>query len=378
MAISLVRNRAAAATRVPKETGLIHLLLRRTLPIPPAILLLMLLLVWCSSTLLSVSFFHVCISSRKLNLYCVSAGTRPDFDDVVTRSYYYKNNSTDTPITTNNSIHNISKSTNEILRAEVAYAVKIVEEQMHTLRSHSAVTLERRRRRSFLNQTTCQGREIFVYELPPKFNEELVDQCNGLLPWTDLCEYFANDAMGEPISKLGGGWYRTHQYSLEPIFHSSVLRHPCRIFSADHAKLFYVPFYGGLDVLRWHFNNVSDQVKDALGFDLVKWLEAQPSWARSSRKDHVFVLGKISWDFRRKNKDAWGTSFLELDQMQNPTKLLIERQPWNANDVGIPHPTHFHPHSDDDIAAWQSKIMQSERKNLVSFAGRRGRRWRIT
>ncbi|XXG67059.1 hypothetical protein AAC387_Pa06g0491 [Persea americana] len=51
MAISLVRKTAVAANRIPKETGLIHLLLRRTLPNPPAILLLMLLLVWNPTSL---------------------------------------------------------------------------------------------------------------------------------------------------------------------------------------------------------------------------------------------------------------------------------------------------------------------------------------
>ncbi|KAK7260817.1 hypothetical protein RIF29_27115 [Crotalaria pallida] len=50
-------------------------------------------------------------------------------------------------------------------------------------------------------------------------------------------------------------------------------------------------------------------------------------------------------------------------------KLLIERQPWHVNDIGIPHPTYFHPHSDNDIIAWQLKIIRSNRKNLVSFAG---------
>ncbi|XVF10614.1 hypothetical protein REPUB_Repub07fG0197800 [Reevesia pubescens] len=55
--------------------------------------------------------------------------------------------------------------------------------------------------------------------------------------------------------------------------------------------------------------------------------------------------------------------------MQNSMKLLIERQPWHINDIGIPHPTYFHPHSDDDIITWQLKIIRSNRKNLVSFAG---------
>jgi len=63
----------------------------------------------------------------------------------------------------------------------------------------------------------------------------------------------------------------------------------------------------------------------------------------------VIVLGKISWDFRRSSDSPWGTRLLELDKMQKPIKLLIERQPWHVNGIGIPHPTNFHPHSDNDI-----------------------------
>lgn len=83
----------------------------------------------------------------------------------------------------------------------------------------------------------------------------------------------------------------------------------------------------------------------------------------------MFVLGKISWDFRRTKESPWGTRFLEHSEMQNPMKLLIERHPWHVNDIGIPHPTYFHPHSDNDIISWQLRIMKSNRKNLVSFAG---------
>ncbi|XP_058776021.1 probable xyloglucan galactosyltransferase GT20 [Vicia villosa] len=86
-------------------------------------------------------------------------------------------------------------------------------------------------------------------------------------------------------------------------------------------------------------------------------------------KDHVFVLGKIPWDFRRTGDSPWGTRLLELENMQNPIKLLIERQPWHLNNIGIPHPTYFHPKSDNDIIDWQLKIIRSNRKNLMSFAG---------
>ena len=66
----------------------------------------------------------------------------------------------------------------------------------------------------------CGGRGIYVYELPAKFNKELVEQCHDMVPWIDFCKYFSNDAMGEPIPELGKGWFNTHQYALEPIFHS--------------------------------------------------------------------------------------------------------------------------------------------------------------
>lgn len=211
---------------------------------------------------------------------------------------------------------------------------------------------------------------IFVYDLPSKFNKDLMDRCGDILPWiNNFCKYLENDAMGEPVLELGNRWFRTHQYSLEPIFHSRVLKHPCRVYNENDAKLFYVPYYGGLDVLRWHFTNVSDKAKDTLSSELVDWLSHQAAWTKNQGKDHVFVLGKITWDFRRNNINTWGTRFLELDQMQNPIKLLIERQPWQVNDIGIPHPTGFHPRSDDDIVAWQQKIISSWRKNMVSFVG---------
>ncbi|KAJ0480089.1 putative exostosin [Helianthus annuus] len=248
---------------------------------------------------------------------------------------------------------------------EIKNAREVVEEYLRVQRSWAA------NQNWNQNQNQCYGRGIYVYELPPKFNKDLVAQCHDMVPWVDMCNYFSNNALGEPIPELGNRWFKTHQYSLELIFHSRVLKHPCRVYDENQAKLFYVPYYGGLDILRWHFKNVSNEVKDTLSYELVNWLEMQKSWDKNLEKDHVFVLGKISWDFKRKDHTSWGTRFLELEleEMQNPIKLMIERQPWELNDIGIPHPTHFHPHSDDDIRAWQRKIISSNRRSLISFAG---------
>ncbi|KAH0705439.1 hypothetical protein KY290_010133 [Solanum tuberosum] len=348
--------------------------------IPITIIILLLIFLWSSSsTIISGNIIHLCFQSRKLNdLYCISAGTHPNleapssFSSNVTTSatkivddLQQKSTRLGIPIPPGyHAFRNgMVKSDEELL---VAY--NQVEDQLEMHRSWTSTSQNH-------NATLCDGRGIYVYELPTKFNKDLVSQCADMVPWVDLCDYFSNDAMGEQVQKLGKGWYQTHQYSLELIFHSRVMNHPCRVQNISEAELFYVPFYAGLDVLRWHFKNVTNDVKDSLGLELVKWLESQPTWFKRSAcelhagKDHIFVLGKISWDFRRYNNSNWGSRFLELNEMQNPVKLLIERQPWHLNDIGIPHPTFFHPQSDNDITKWQLKLLNESRKSLISFAG---------
>ncbi|XP_022003384.1 xyloglucan-specific galacturonosyltransferase 1 [Helianthus annuus] len=387
-------------------------------PLPTALFFMILMFVWSSSTTyISGRIMHVCVSSRKLtNLYCLSATTQPndkfqlpftnsssplengipvfeeklkkslansalddnsvnlnrnlkgeskEDDDSVVRNQSDGNNGLEAVDDLKGDSNGVSKNPLNGSLDEIKNAREVVEEYLRVQRSWAA------NQNWNQNQNQCYGRGIYVYELPPKFNKDLVAQCHDMVPWVDMCNYFSNNALGEPIPELGNRWFKTHQYSLELIFHSRVLKHPCRVYDENQAKLFYVPYYGGLDILRWHFKNVSNEVKDTLSYELVNWLEMQKSWDKNLEKDHVFVLGKISWDFKRKDHTSWGTRFLELEleEMQNPIKLMIERQPWELNDIGIPHPTHFHPHSDDDIRAWQRKIISSNRRSLISFAG---------
>ncbi|KAI3870645.1 hypothetical protein MKX03_012402 [Papaver bracteatum] len=386
--------------------------------IPAVFLLIMILFAWYSSTTVILgSYAHVCISSRKLStLYCLSAGTSGNNEVVRFPDFGEENNNDNATsirsgggnpvsITTIMFTHlmeeipynhaepvyvapNIVKKTNDQNSANsTAAAIRnanaisifinryiynkededlmttaqaVVIELYQSQKLYTNFQLRRQKQLQVLHSWrsnssnssssgTCDGRGIFVYDLPSKFNKDLMN------------------AMGEPILTLGKGWYRTHQYSLEPIFHARVLKHPCRVYNVDEAKLFYVPYYGGLDILRWHFKNSTVNVKDMLSLELMKWIQLQQPWVRNSSKDHLFVLGKISWDFRRRDGELWGTRFLELDQMQNLLKLLIERQPWHVNDID--GPAHFHPHSDSDIVEWQSKISQSDRRSLISFAG---------
>ncbi|KAL4186574.1 hypothetical protein AMTRI_Chr09g14780 [Amborella trichopoda] len=466
MAATLLRKRALEARRLTKETGLLELFLRKLLILPATIILLMLLCFWVSSTLLSFSFFHFCISSRKLDVYCLSAGTAPisshhqlyqTFDKGIeaslpshSKNYSYpildstksssnqrgetfdkdikvslkslpqnyvapvvdsaksSSNQTDhtfkkdtraslnsfpqdfsTPATDSAKSSQREENFDKDIKALLPHvpqnssqpiadttttnkgsrrnmniqALSAVEEQMKALRTLRNHALTRNK--------TCQGRGIYVYDLPSKFNKNLEDHCEGLLPWTNLCNFFSNKAMGQPIQELGPNWYNTHQYSLELIFHHRMNTHPCRVYDPSQALLFYVPFYAGLDAMRWHFRtNVSNELKDQLGLDLVRWLDTKLTWKKNQGKDHVFVLGKISWDFRRTNggNPNWGTSFLELEALQNPTKVLIERQPWHPNDVAVPHPTYFHPRVDQDIKLWQTTAISSKRPKLIALA----------
>ncbi|KAL3833504.1 hypothetical protein ACJIZ3_008240 [Penstemon smallii] len=364
MSVSVSRKKSRTTKRVkPNDFGSFHSFLAKFI-----IFLLVFIYIWSStSTIFSGNMVHVCVSSRKLNnQYCLSAGTRPDFPIPIPHindTSTFVAEEREHGVNVKDTIDFAGNFDNKSLNNTSEVAFREVEKLIQTQRSwvvpkHSNHT------------TTCEGKGIYVYDLPSKFNKDLLSQCNEMIPWHNFCKYLSNGAMGELIQKLGSRWYNTHQYSLEVIFHSRILKHPCRVYNQNEAKLFYVPYYGGLDILRWHFkDNVSNDVKDSLGLDLIRWLESQSPWYKNLGKDHVFVLGKISWDFRRYDKSSWGTRLLELDEMYNPIKLLIERQPWHVNDIGIPHPTYFHPQTDADIVTWQLKIMKSNRKSLVSFAG---------
>jgi len=86
---------------------------------------------------------------------------------------------------------------------------------------------------------SCEGRGVFVYDLPPKFNKDILARCDDILPLASLCDLLNNEGMGQPVPKLGKGCYTTYQFSLEIIFHSRILNHPCRVRNAENTTVFY-------------------------------------------------------------------------------------------------------------------------------------------
>ncbi|KAK2986342.1 hypothetical protein RJ640_026606 [Escallonia rubra] len=221
----------------------------------------------------------------------------------------------------------------------------------------------------------CGGRYIYVHDLPPRFNEDMLKQCRSLSLWTNMCKFTTNAGLGPPLENTEGvfsntGWYATNQFAVDVIFSNRMKQYECLTRDSSLAAAIFVPFYAGFDIARylWGYNT---STRDAASLDLVNWLEKRPEWSIMGGKDHFLVAGRITWDFRRLSDEEtdWGNKLLFLPAAKNMSMLVVESSPWNANDFGIPYPTYFHPAKDDEVFIWQDRMRNLERKWLFCFAG---------
>lgn len=221
----------------------------------------------------------------------------------------------------------------------------------------------------------CGGRYIYVHDLPPRFNEDMLKECKSLSLWTNMCTFTSNAGLGPPLENVEGvfsntGWYATNQFAVDVIFSNRMKQYDCLTTDSSIAAAIFVPFYAGFDIARYLWGyNIS--VRDAASLDLVDWLMKRPEWKIMGGKDHFLVAGRITWDFRRLTdlESDWGNKLLFLPAAKNMSMLVVESSPWNANDFGIPYPTYFHPAKDADVFIWQDRMRKLERKWLFSFAG---------
>ncbi|KAI3798999.1 hypothetical protein L1987_34287 [Smallanthus sonchifolius] len=225
----------------------------------------------------------------------------------------------------------------------------------------------------------CDDGKVYVYELPPMFNSDLVGTCEDLDPWHWQCGVATNGGYGMTATKLAGivpeslapAWHRTNQFSSEIIFHNRIMKHKCRTTEPESATVFYIPFYAGLAVGKYLFSDSTTEERDFHAVKLIEWVQAQPYWPKSNGSDHVLVLGRITWDFRRLTdpEKRWGSKFLNVPEMQKVTRLTIERAPGDYQDIGIPYPTGFHPSTPADIQTWQNFVRTYNRTSLFTFVG---------
>ncbi|CAN6893672.1 unnamed protein product [Brassica oleracea] len=223
---------------------------------------------------------------------------------------------------------------------------------------------------------SCSGRYIYLYDLPSRFNSDLLESCSLITRGTEnnICPYLENFGFGPEIQDpdnilLKQSWFVTNQFMLEVIFHNKMKKYTCLTHNSSLASAVFIPFYAGIDMSRylWGFNIT---VRDSSSHELMDWLVKQREWSRMSGRDHFFVAGRIAWDFRRQtdNESDWGSKLRFLPESQNMSMMSIESSSWN-NDYAIPYPTCFHPSSVDEISEWQDRMRSQKRRYLFAFAG---------
>ncbi|KAH7431254.1 hypothetical protein KP509_08G039400 [Ceratopteris richardii] len=222
----------------------------------------------------------------------------------------------------------------------------------------------------------CKYGYIYVYDLPPMFNEEIISDCISLNVFQNVCNTLLNDGLGPSLgdaSPLGqnASWFMSDQFTSEIVFHRRMLQHSCLTDEPEKATGFYVPYYGGLDVGRYLWSGYSAERRDRVGSRLLEWLAEQRPWKRNRGLGHFMMIGRISWDFRRSRDEDWGSGLFHNPSMRNMTRLIIEKNPWEYMEMGVPYPTNFHPRSDTELMLWQSYIRSLHRGSLFSFAGAR-------
>lgn len=217
-----------------------------------------------------------------------------------------------------------------------------------------------------------------MYDLPRALNKDLIDNCDELNPWSSSCAALSNEGFGPAATgiasivpeNLAPAWYWTDQFVTEILFHNRLLNHKCRTKDPNNATAFYIPFYAGLAVGKylWIKNSTAAE-RDYHCLMMWKFVQGQPYFKILNGWDHFMTMGRISWDFRRSKDEDWGSSCIYMPGMRNITRLLIERNPWDYFDVGVPYPTGFHPRSDNDVVQWQDYVRNRKRKSLFCFAG---------
>ncbi|CAO2838973.1 unnamed protein product [Amaranthus hypochondriacus] len=224
----------------------------------------------------------------------------------------------------------------------------------------------------------CQFGNFFVYNLPAQFNYDIYKNCDKLSPWGSQCSALSNNGFGRKATgidhfiprNLTDAWYFTDQFASEIIFHNRMLHHKCRTLEPESAAAYYIPFYAGLAVGKYLWYDYSDKDRDQHCEMMLEWVQGNfPYLNRSNGWDHFLVMGRITWDFRRSKESDWGSKCIYMPSMRNITRLLIEKNPWDYFDIGVPYPTGFHPSTPTDVVLWQQFVLSRERHSLFCFAG---------
>lgn len=223
----------------------------------------------------------------------------------------------------------------------------------------------------------CKDGGVYVYDLPSKFNQDLLDNCRDLDPWHSRCNALSNQGLGPRAAALSAAvpetlspaWYWTDMFAGEVLYHSRMLKHRCRTADAASATAFYIPFYAGLAVGKYLFTNYTAAERDAPCAEVLRWVSEQPAWRRSNGSDHFIMLGRMTWDFRRSSDGDWGSGFIYMPLMKQVLRLGVERDPWDHREISVPYPTGFHPRSNRELDQWLEFVRNRNRTSRFTFVG---------
>lgn len=87
---------------------------------------------------------------------------------------------------------------------------------------------------------------------------------------------------------LTSGWFVTHQFLLEVIFHNRMREYKCLTNDSSLASAIYVLYYAGLDVSRYLWFS-SASIGDGGSLELAKWLRERLEWRKMWGRDHFMV-----------------------------------------------------------------------------------------
>ncbi|XP_047948972.1 xyloglucan galactosyltransferase XLT2-like [Salvia hispanica] len=211
----------------------------------------------------------------------------------------------------------------------------------------------------------CKLGRIYVYDLPPILNKDLLHNYHaGLGPPA------AGLDAAVPLN-LAAAWHWTDMYAAEVIYHDRINNYRCTTSDPAQAAAFYIPFYAGLAVRNYLFSNSTAKDRDHHAAAMLNWVKNQPAWRNSNGSDHFLMLGRLTWAFRRLTDDdtEWGSSLLYMPLMKNVLRLTVERFRWDELEFSVPYPTAFHPRSESDIRQWQAWIRARKRPTLFTFVG---------
>lgn len=220
----------------------------------------------------------------------------------------------------------------------------------------------------------CTGRWIHIRRLPPRFNLDLLSNCSQYPLFDDFCPYLPNHGLGRKTHNSSHSWYRTDPYMLELVFHRRMLEYPCLTPDPRRASAVYLPYYAGIDALRYLFGpDTNSSFRHGLDlYDFISRKDSVSVWNRNLGHDHFLVMARPAWDFTQpltNDPPIFGTSFLELPEFFNLTALTLESRAYPWQEIAIPYPTSFHPPNLAFYEAWKNRVRRSKRTTLMLFAG---------